>query len=194
MRTIIIATQNKAKMNDFLHIGKEYLAGMDVQFKALEEKLNPPEEGTISLELNALAKARYYSRILNQPVIADDSGFMVEALNNAPGMFPRRWSESTNETLNQKVIRLLGDNPNRNCTSITSVALVAGDLELVETFECRGTLLYENRDPNDEGVRGMVVPLGADTPLSEMTPEEECLPANCARTRCIIQMFQSLSL
>lgn len=192
MYKVIVATQNSAKMNDFLFIGRKYLAKEHIKFEALANKLNPPKEGTVSLEENALAKARYYSKRLGVPVIADDSGFEVNALHGQPGMFPRRWSESTGETLNQKVLRLLGNTLNRKCTSITSVALVFGKKELVETSSREGTLLYKNKDPKDEGVRGILIPKGANKTLSEMTPEEECDISYCARTECVIKIFERI--
>lgn len=47
-----------------------------------------------TFEENALAKARwFYARGGGRPVLADDSGLTVDALNGRPGVRSKRWSE-----------------------------------------------------------------------------------------------------
>ena len=82
---IIAATTNKGKVREFQEIlcklGYEVVSmhdeGIDVEVE---------ETGTTFAE-NALIKARAVSLLCDAPVIADDSGLCVDALDGAPGIY-----------------------------------------------------------------------------------------------------------
>ncbi len=61
--------------------------------KSLDINSHPDENGK-TFEENALIKARYYFKLSNMPVIADDSGFCIPVLNNQPGIFSARFAEA----------------------------------------------------------------------------------------------------
>ncbi|NIQ59624.1 MAG: non-canonical purine NTP pyrophosphatase, partial [Gammaproteobacteria bacterium] len=55
-----------------------------------------PEEEDIEVfdtfQANAMAKARYFVDMIGKPVLADDSGLCVDALDGAPGVRTKRFS------------------------------------------------------------------------------------------------------
>lgn len=77
-------------------LGYDVLSMADVGLSDLDVL----EDGE-TFEENALKKAREIFALVKQPVLADDSGLMVEALNGAPGVFSARYSgEGANATSN----------------------------------------------------------------------------------------------
>ena len=90
---LLLATRNKGKIEEFRRIldaiapGEIELIGLD-QFPDLHDVV---EDGATFQE-NALKKAREMSIATGIPVIADDSGLCIDALNGDPGIFSARWA------------------------------------------------------------------------------------------------------
>ncbi len=87
---VIIATKNKGKSREIKEIlkinGIVFLDLLDLNFK------RDIEETGLTFEENALIKASAIYSEFKMPVIADDSGLMVEALNGRPGVFSARYA------------------------------------------------------------------------------------------------------
>ena len=86
---ILIASTNNHK---FEEIGK-ILNFPGIIFHSLKEyrDISPPEENGQTFKYNAKSKAKYYHQQLRIPVIADDSGLVVPALNGEPGVNSARY-------------------------------------------------------------------------------------------------------
>ncbi|GGG20682.1 XTP/dITP diphosphatase [Paenibacillus abyssi] len=87
---VVVATKNKGKVREFSHaFGK---LGITVQsmfdFTGLPEIV---EDGP-TFAANALIKARIVGETLRIPVLADDSGLCVDALDGAPGVYSARYA------------------------------------------------------------------------------------------------------
>ena len=80
MKEIVMATNNADKVKEM----QSLFADLDIEVKALkdvfEEPIEVEETGTTFAE-NAKLKAETISRLLDQVVIADDSGLEIDALN-----------------------------------------------------------------------------------------------------------------
>ena len=103
MKTIVVASNNLHKINEFKTILKDYniLTLKDIGF---EEEII--EDGKTFLE-NSLIKARAVTKFLSNKggnfiVIADDSGLCVNALGGAPGVYSARFGGNHNNELNRK--------------------------------------------------------------------------------------------
>ena len=89
---LCIATSNLDKFNEM----SAMLADLSLRLydlKSLNITSYPNEDGE-TFEENALIKARYYFNLCAMPVIADDSGFCIPAIDNQPGIFSARFAES----------------------------------------------------------------------------------------------------
>jgi XTP/dITP diphosphohydrolase len=87
--TLVVATGNPGKLREF----EAALARAGVAVLGLSALLDPTpieERGTTFLE-NATAKAEGYSRRTELPVLADDSGLEVDALEGRPGVLSARF-------------------------------------------------------------------------------------------------------
>ncbi|MGX7199120.1 ribonuclease PH [Enterococcus nangangensis] len=92
-QTIVVATTNPGKQKEFAAL----LAPLGFQVKTL---LDYPQIGEVAetgqtFEENARLKAETIAAILQQPVIADDSGLMVAALDGLPGIYSARFAGSS---------------------------------------------------------------------------------------------------
>lgn len=121
--TIWIATTNKNKIEEFRAILINYHVK---SLNDLNEKWEIVEDGESFAE-NALIKARVLSKIVRQPVIADDSGLEIKALNNFPGVYSARWIEpKTNDfqIINKEILNKMINITNRECQYICALAYV----------------------------------------------------------------------
>ena len=86
---IVIATNNKGKLkeirNDFDPFDCVLISQDDLKIESI------PETGD-SFKSNALQKADHLASFTNYPIIADDSGLVVDALNGEPGIYSARYA------------------------------------------------------------------------------------------------------
>ncbi|MBN4067494.1 XTP/dITP diphosphatase [Simkania negevensis] len=103
---IVLATNNLGKIREFRTIFKEQ---KEVDLLSLRDfsHYTPPSESGKTFEENALLKAVHAARTLAKWAVADDSGLVVPALNNAPGVYSARYSgEGATESKNRaKLLR-----------------------------------------------------------------------------------------
>src|SRR5690625_5599483 len=80
MKDIIIATHNPGKAEEF----KDFFAHYDIKAQSLldiTDDLPDIEETGHTFSENAALKAEGIASIVKQPVLADDSGLMIDALD-----------------------------------------------------------------------------------------------------------------
>lgn len=107
MKTIILASNNKGKIKEISDKASKYGIKIISQSEAGYD-LEVQETGTTFVE-NAILKAEAISKISNMPVIAEDSGLEIDALNGEPGIYTARYAgpNATDNDKIQKVLKLL---------------------------------------------------------------------------------------
>jgi XTP/dITP diphosphohydrolase len=104
---IIVATKNKGKVKEFEHA----FAQLGKQVKSMFDYAELPDvvEDGLTFAENALKKAKTVGDTLGLPVLADDSGLSVEALNGQPGVYSARYSgeHATDQQNNEKLLHEL---------------------------------------------------------------------------------------
>ncbi|AKP79695.1 MULTISPECIES: XTP/dITP diphosphatase [Priestia] len=154
MREIIIATKNAGKVKDFetLFSPKGFKVTSLLDFPEIEDV----EETGVTFAENATLKAETISSALNKPVIADDSGLAIDALNGEPGVYSARYAgENKDDNANiEKVLQKLHDVPFEKRTArfhcTLAIAVPGKRTELVEGT-CEGRILEEKRGENGFG-------------------------------------------
>ena len=88
-REIVVASANPGKLREFSQLFSDW----QIRVLPQSEFAVPAvaETGTTFAE-NALLKARHGARHAHRPVIADDSGIEVDALNGEPGIYSARYA------------------------------------------------------------------------------------------------------
>ena len=136
MKTIWIATSNPHKVEEF-----QTMLGSQVQVKSmkdLDQEVHIVENGK-TFEENALIKARALYQVIHQPVLSDDSGLEVDALNKQPGVHSARWmGKDTSYTIkNQAIIDALKGKKDRSARFICVIAFID---EQGKEYTYRGTI------------------------------------------------------
>jgi XTP/dITP diphosphohydrolase len=180
---ILIATTNKGKHREL----KKMLEPLGIEVLSLADMPEKPEiveDGKTFLE-NAIKKAEGYGKYFKMPVVADDSGLVIEALDGYPGVYSSRFYdidfggkekfiESADKTNVKKVLRLLKDEKNRNAKFVSYVVFyINGDIGLISVGEVKGKITDEPRGEGGFGYDPIFIPEGYDKTFAEMSLEEK---------------------
>lgn len=108
---LVIATHSDHKLRELRELLRLEHAEL-VSLDDLGVAGDPVEDGE-TFETNAAIKARFALRATGLPVLADDSGLEVDALDGGPGVRTRRYAgeEATDLDNNAKLLAALGDLP-----------------------------------------------------------------------------------
>jgi XTP/dITP diphosphohydrolase len=175
---LVLATANPHKVTELTRI---LAAGhVEVQVSSLAEFPGAPDvaETGATFAENALLKAHAIARFTGLPVVADDSGICVDALNGMPGVLSARWSGTHGDDLANLRLLLaqLADVPDerRGAQFVCAAALVLpGSREHVSEGIVTGRLIREPRGQNGFGYDPIFVPGSADITTAEMDPADK---------------------
>jgi XTP/dITP diphosphohydrolase len=109
-KQIVLASSNPGKYREI----SDLLYGLDLRIVPQSELgITDTVENGLTFVENALLKARHAAHHSGLPVIADDSGLEVDALNGAPGIYSSRFAGSgANDVQNlEKLLADLADVP-----------------------------------------------------------------------------------
>jgi XTP/dITP diphosphohydrolase len=138
MKDIVIASNNKGKLNDFKVIFPDFNI---IPISDLVEGFDVEETGT-TFEENAKLKSEAGAQAVNKTVIADDSGLEVTALNGEPGVYSARYAgnEKDDDANIEKVLDKLGNDTNREARFVCVISMTTAE---GETKQFRGELTGE---------------------------------------------------
>ncbi|MDB2523666.1 RdgB/HAM1 family non-canonical purine NTP pyrophosphatase [Amylibacter sp.] len=91
-KQIVLASHNKGKLKEIGHLLKPF--GISV-ISASDLGLDEPEETENTYAGNARIKAHFAAKASGKPALSDDSGFSVEILDGAPGVYSADWAETS---------------------------------------------------------------------------------------------------
>lgn len=175
MKKIVIASNNAGKLREFRAIlepfGLEVISQREAGFTE-----DVDETGTTFAE-NAALKARAVFEKLHCPVIADDSGLMVDALDGAPGVYSHRFAgeNATDDDRNAKLLRELENVPEAQRTArfvcVLCYVNADGTEEQKFTKICEGRIGTQARGENGFGYDPLFYVNGIS--MAEMTEAEK---------------------
>jgi XTP/dITP diphosphohydrolase len=141
MKKLILATSNPGKLRE---IG-EYLTDLALDLQLKPDSLEIEETGTTFAE-NAYLKAAQIALALGEWSIADDSGLEVTALGNTPGIYSARYGQTDRDRI-ERLLRELGDNPERSARFVCVIAIARpdGEIAFTATGICAGEILTSPR-------------------------------------------------
>lgn len=122
---IILATNNRHKLQEV----REILAphGMTIYgLFDLNLKVPEVEETADTYFGNALLKAQAVAKLTNMPIIADDSGLEIFAMDNKPGLHSARFAEEHggHKQAIDTILQFLKDKDDRKARFVCDIVLV----------------------------------------------------------------------
>lgn len=189
---IIAATTNKGKVREF----QEILGKLGYQVVSMHDEgidVEVEETGSTFAE-NALIKARAVSLLCDSPVIADDSGLCVDALDGAPGIYSARFAgvEATDADRNIKLLEVMEQEENRKAHYVASIALIFPDgREIVTEGTVDGEILREEIGTGGFGYDPLFMCTEIGKCFGIATPEEKNAVSH--RGRALAELFEILA-
>ena len=136
---LLAATNNKNKLREF----KEILTplGFDIISMAESGIEADPEENGITFLENAMIKATEICRLANVPVLADDSGLEVDALDGAPGIYSARYAPGSDSDRVNKLLSDMEGKENRAARFVSAVVICYPDGKSISAIgTCEGVI------------------------------------------------------
>ena len=153
LNTIVLATQNRDKREEL----QEALSEFTVKILSLNDFpfIGEIEEVGKTLLENSMIKAKTVHNLTQLPVIADDTGLEVEALNGAPGIYSARYA-GEDVTYEDNVNKLLSEMENiplenRKAQFRTVISFVDKDRELWTEGRIKGIIGESAKGKNGFG-------------------------------------------
>lgn len=124
MQKMILATKNAGKLKEF----QAFLAPHNIKVVSLADFDDVPEiiEDGTTFEENAAIKAQIIATHFQLPVVAEDSGLMIDALDGEPGVYSARYAGDHDDAANMaKVLAKLQGVSEADRTAAFHTAIVA---------------------------------------------------------------------
>ena len=166
---VVVASSNTGKIAEIkalfnnstvtiLSIGDEGVPHLDID-----------ETGTTFAE-NAELKARAFAAATNLPVLADDSGIEVDALNGNPGVKSARWFPGTDQDRNDALLAKLDGEKNRTAHFKTVVCYLENASATPHFFEgvIDGTINNAPMGTEGFGYDPLFIPKGYSQSFAEL--------------------------
>ncbi|MDB9752472.1 non-canonical purine NTP pyrophosphatase, partial [Pelagibacteraceae bacterium] len=121
MKKILIGTHNEGKYREISYL----LSKKIIKISPKRLKIKSPKETGKTFKANAELKVNYFSKFTNLPVISDDSGLCIKALDDKPGIYSARWAKkygSFNDAM-KFILKKMKKKTNRSATFVCSLSL-----------------------------------------------------------------------
>lgn len=197
---LLIATKNPAKLKRYLKL----LAPYQLELLSLAD-LNitadvPETEATF--EANAKLKGEIYHRLSGLPVLVEDGGLMIDALNGWPGVYSRRvWGpqkrEATDEEAILEVLKRMENVPNgkRQAHFVAELVLVMPNGTMHHGHgEEWGSIALASSPHRLPGFpyRSLFIPNGASSTVADLEDESTSTDFLAQRKQAIAELDQYL--
>lgn len=191
-KKFIIATGNKNKVKEL----NRMLESLDIEAVAASEVGididNVVEDGNTFKE-NSYKKAIYAYNICQLPVIADDSGLCVDALNGEPGIYSARYAgeNATDRDKCQKILNNMKDVPfdKRSAHFHSAITCILSDNDIISVEGiCDGDIAFDFDGDGGFGYDPIFIYQGHT--FASMDPEYK--DKNGHRGRALRMLYQEL--
>ena len=181
---ILFITGNKHKYGEVLPIADE------LGFKVIMKPGYKLEIQSNSLEEISLTAALEAYKYLKKPLMVEDAGLFINALNDFPGPY----SSYVFKTLGcSGILKLMSGITTRNAIFRSVVTLIYPPFLIIEQGECPGTIAGEKRGEKGFGFDPIFIPEGDNRTFAEMSIEEKNLYSHRAKAvRNALQKLKKL--
>jgi len=175
--TIVVATNNLGKLEEFA-----LLLPSNNIISQSSLNITPEEELGETFFENSLQKARVANAASNMPSLGDDSGLIVPALNNLPGLRSARYAhQNATDEENRQHLKKELEALDLNQTKAYFVCVLvlvktsADPFPLIATGLLEGSVKTAMRGANGFGYDPMFYPKDSNLSLGEMNAKDKAL-------------------
>jgi XTP/dITP diphosphohydrolase len=189
---ILIASTNRHKVEEI----EKIFNFSEIEFNSLSAFKDVPEaiEDGCTFEENAIIKAKHYFKYTQTPVIADDSGLVVPALNGEPGIHSARYAgehadyEKNNSLLLSRMKNLSAEQ--RFAYFVCVIVYFAGSKIVVSEGRAEGRIIDQLKGAGGFGYDPLFYYPDADKTFAEMRSEEKNRVSH--RSRALNGLYEKL--
>ncbi len=168
MKKILIGTHNKGKYKEIAYL----ISNKYRKISPLALKIRSPRETGKTFTENSELKANFFSKFVDIPVISDDSGLCIKALNNRPGIYSARLAKKKGGFTNAMkfILKKLEKSRDRSAFFVCSLSFKfpSGKLITVEG-KIRGSISKKIVGKNGFGFDPIFVPNSQKKTFGEMS-------------------------
>jgi len=169
---LIFATHNKNKLNEVNALISKAISLLSLDDIHLPNEI---EETELTIEGNALLKAKTIYNQTHINCFADDSGLCIDILKGAPGVYSARYAgePKSDEANINKVLHKLSGEKNRAAHFKTVMALVMDGKEFLFEGIVNGKITEQKIGANGFGYDPIFIPNGYENTFAEMSKGEK---------------------
>ncbi len=167
MKEIVFATNNKHKLEEIRSITSNLLNILSLDDIGCTEEI---QETALTLEGNAILKAKYVRDNYDKDCFADDTGLEVDCLGGRPGVHSARYAgeECIADNNIEKLLQELKNQQNRNARFRTVIALIINGQEHFFEGIVNGHIIEDRRGSQGFGYDPIFIPDGYSQTFAEM--------------------------
>ncbi len=167
MKKILIGTHNKGKFKEISYlISKKFR-----KINPTSLKIPSPKETGKTFTSNSKLKANFFSQYINYPVISDDSGLCIRALNQQPGVYSARLAKRQGSFFKamKYILNKMKNKKNRSATFVCSLSFKLPKKKPINVIgKIKGSISYNILGKNGFGYDPIFIPDNYSKTFGEM--------------------------
>ncbi len=168
MKKILIGTHNKGKFKEIAYL----VSNKYKKISPLSLNIKSPKETGKSFIANSKLKVRFFSKFVNYPVLSDDSGICIKALNNKPGIYSARLAKKYGSFYNAMkfILKKLENKKDRAATFVCSLSYKIRNQKIVSVQgKLKGKISLSIKGKNGFGYDPIFIPLNKKITFGQMS-------------------------
>ena len=167
MKKILIGTHNKGKFKEISFL-------ISKKFRKINPtllKIPSPKETGKTFTSNSKLKANFFSQYVDYPVISDDSGLCIRALNQQPGVYSARLAKRQGSFFKamKYILNKMKNKKNRSATFVCSLSFKLPKKKPINAIgKIKGSISYNILGKNGFGYDPIFIPDNYSKTFGEM--------------------------
>ena len=167
MKKILIGTHNKGKFKEISFL-------ISKKFRKINPtllKIPSPKETGKTFTSNSKLKANFFSQYIDYPVISDDSGLCIRALNQQPGVYSARLAKRQGSFFKamKYILNKMKNKKNRSATFVCSLSFKLPKKKPINAIgKIKGSISYNILGKNGFGYDPIFIPDNYNKTFGEM--------------------------
>ena len=172
MKKILIGTHNKGKFKEISFLLPKKLKKYSPNFFNIKS----PKETGKTFSSNAKLKAKYFAKFVEMPVISDDSGLCIKALNGKPGIFSARWAKRYGSFKKSMdfILKKMINVKNRSATFVCCLSYFSEKKKIITvTGKIKGKISKKIKGKKGFGYDPIFIPLSEKITFGQMKKKDK---------------------